>query len=300
MRRKKTVLLLGGSGLLGSSLRRELERKIARPDWREEISLLTPSHQELNVLDFCALEHYVSELEPDLIFNCVAHTQVDRAESEPEQAMLYNRDLPKKLGELIKGSRTFLVHYSTDFVFNGEKKTPYTPEDKPDPLCVYGASKLAGEKALMALDLENCAILRTAWLYGPGGRNFVRTILGVCGRNGEARVVDDQKGSPTYSHDLAFWSVKFAENPRSGIFHVVNSGDVTWHGLASEAARLVYPGCPVRPIKSAELNAPATRPAYSVLDNSGFASMLGLELRHWRDALHEYLGQYGFLGGAAQ
>ena len=290
-RGEKTVLLLGGSGLLGSALRRAL----AGAEWR----VSAPSHQELNVLDFDALRGYLSALEPELIFNCVAYTQVDRAESEPALAMRCNRDLPQALGAWVRGRNSFLVHYSTDFVFNGQKAEPYLPGDPADPLCVYGATKLAGEEALQAMHLENCAILRTAWLYGPGGRNFVRTILGVCAMHGQARVVDDQAGSPTYSRDLARWSVRFARAPQSGIFHAVNSGKTSWHGLAAEAVRLALPGCTVHPINTAELTLPARRPAYSVLDNSGFSVCIGEPMRPWTEALHDYLLEAGFLSGHA-
>ncbi len=294
----KTILVLGGSGLLGSALLNGLDCRGEEAVKRGATApnrVFAPSHQELDVLDFPALNRYISALEPDLIFNCVAYTQVDKAESEPKAAMRYNRDLPKILGRLVQGSKSFLIHYSTDFVFDGLKGAPYLPDDATAPLCVYGASKLAGEEELKALGLENCAVLRTAWLYGPGGRNFVRTILGVCARNGVARVVQDQSGSPTYSRDLAGWSLKFAENPQNGIYHAVNSGGTSWYGLAAAAVNLAMPHCSVQPIYSAELDRPARRPTCSVLDNSGFAARLGFELRPWSEALREYLAEDGFL-----
>lgn len=275
------VLILGGSGLLGSALVQYLDK--------QGISVNAPSRTDLDVLDALALDKYISKHEPDLIFNCVAYTQVDKAESEPEQAMLYNRDLPKTLGQIVKGKNSFLIHYSTDFVFNGLKKEPYKPEDTTDPLCVYGASKLAGEQELEKLELENCAILRTAWLFGPRRKNFVHTILSVCSKNGEASVVQDQIGSPTFTDDLAKLSYKFALARKSGIFHAVNSGEASWRELAAEAARLVLDRCIVHSINTESLGLPARRPMYSVLDNSSFSTVTGVKPRLWTEALQEYL-----------
>ena len=275
------VLVLGGSGLLGSALVSHLSRI--------SVPVHFPSRDELDVLDFKALGHYVSGLEPDIIFNCVGYTQVDRAESELELALSYNCALPKALGKAVKGRKAFLVHYSTDFVFNGQKKYPYLPDDRPDPISAYGESKLAGEEELKKLDLENCAILRTAWLFGPGRRNFVGTILGICSREGRASVVHDQVGSPTFTEDLAKWSYSFALKRKGGIYHAVNSGEASWCELAAEASRLLFDECVINPITTGSLNLPARRPSYSVLDNSSFASVIGEKPRLWIDALQEYL-----------
>jgi len=275
-----TVLVLGGSGLLGSALVAHLNKLGVLVD--------APSHESLDVLDYRALNNYIAERDPAFIFNCIAYTQVDKAESEPDEAMLYNSDFPRTLGLIIKGKRTFLIHYSTDFVFNGLKKDPYEPDDQTAPLCVYGASKLAGEEELKRLDLENCAILRTAWMFGPRRKNFVHTILGICARNKEANVVQDQVGSPTFTEDLADYSYKFAFKRKSGIYHAVNSGEATWCELAAEAARLVLDECTVNPIRTESLNLPARRPPYSVLDNSSFAAVIGEQPRLWVDALQEY------------
>lgn len=275
------VLILGGSGLVGSALVQYLNKC--------GLSVNAPSRMMLDVLDFRALSDYISKHEPDLIFNCVGYTRVDKAESEPEQAVLYNRDLPKVLGQNIKGKKSFLVHYSTDFVFNGRKKEPYEPEDTTDPLCVYGASKLAGEQELKKLELENCAILRTAWLFGPRRKNFVHTMLSVCSKKGEARVVSDQVGSPTFTDDLAELSYRFALARKSGIFHAVNSGEASWRELAAEAVRMVFDECVVHSISTESLNLPACRPMYSVLNNSSFSAVAKEKPRPWIDALHAYL-----------
>ncbi len=275
------VLVLGGSGLLGGALVAHLNQL--------SVPVQAPSHEELDVLDSKALDYYVSGLEPDILFNCVGYTQVDRAETERELAMRYNCALPKALGRMLKGKKTFLVHYSTDFVFNGQKKYPYLPDDRPDPISAYGASKLAGEEELKKLDLENCAILRTAWLFGPGRKNFVSTILGVCSREGSINVVHDQVGSPTFTGDLAKWSYQFAIRRKGGIYHAVNSGEASWCELAAESSRLIFDECVINPITTGSLGLPARRPSYSVLDNSSFASVIDETPGLWIDALQEYL-----------
>lgn len=275
------ILILGGSGLLGRALAKSLGHR--------GISCFTPSHAELNVLDYESLSAYVSGLEPDFIFNCVAYTQVDKAESEPDAAMLLNRDLPKMLGSIIKNTKSFLVHYSTDFVFDGLKGEPYTTEDQTCPVSVYGASKLAGEEELGRLDLENAAIVRTAWLFGPERKNFVHTILSRCKQNGEARVVVDQFGSPTYTYDLAVYSLALARFRQGGIFHLVNDGEASWFDLAVEAVKNALGHSQVYPITTDSLSLPANRPAFSVLDTQKFTDLTGIKPRHWHSALQEYL-----------
>ena len=281
-----TAIVLGGSGLLGQAL---VQRLIC-----EGFEVLSPSREELNVLDFSALSDYLlsafsSQKGNCALFNCVAYTAVDKAEEEAELALALNAQLPARLGRLAQGKNVFLMHYSTDFVFNGLKSTPYTPEDATDPLCVYGASKLAGEKALLELNLPNCAIARTAWLFGHGRKNFVRTILTICEKQGFAKVVQDQVGSPTYASDLALYSLALAKSGQSGLFHVVNSGQTSWHGLAAQAAQLVGSSAVIEPVLAASLALPARRPAYSVLDTGSFSAAAGLVPRPWQAALQEYL-----------
>lgn len=277
----KNVLVLGGSGLLGQAIIYSLKQKGVNFD--------APNHETLDVLNFAQLAEYISKIEPDFIFNCVGYTQVDKAESEAEQAMLLNRDLPVELAKIVKGTNSFLLHYSTDYVFDGLKTTPYTPEDDPAPLNVYGASKLAGEEEIKRLNVPNCAIIRTAWLFGPGKKNFIQTILSVCNQQGCAKVVHDQVGSPTYTRDLAKYSLALAEKRKGGIFHIVNAGEASWCELAAEAVRHVLGEYLVEPIKSEDLKQAAMRPSFSVLDTSSFTSTTGIKPRIWISALTEYM-----------
>ena len=275
------VLVLGASGLLGQAIVYSLKQKGVNFD--------APSHETLDVLDFAQLGAYISEFEPDFIFNCVGYTQVDRAESELEQAMLLNRDLPRELGKIVKGTNSFLLHYSTDYVFDGLKGKPYTTEDQPAPLNIYGASKLAGEEEIKRLDISNCAIIRTAWLFGPGKNNFIQKILSICNQQNYSNVVHDQVGSPTYTRDLAKYSLALAETRKSGIFHVVNAGEASWCELAAEAVRHVLGECLINPIKASDLKQAAMRPAFSVLDTSSFTKATGITPRMWVPALTEYM-----------
>ena len=225
----------------------------------------------------------------EYVYNTVAYTNVERAEDEPEAARLLNRSVPAMLGRLAKERSFGLVHFSTDFVFDGRKNSPYTTEDAPNPLSVYGKTKREGEEALLALGLSNCLIVRTAWLFGPGKRNFVRAILDRCAEQKSVNVVHDQYGSPTYTVDLAQYTLKLVEAGASGLFHVVDSGTASWCELASEAVRLAQASCAVHAVPSEAYPQNAPRPAFSVLDTTEFTRVTGIIPRPWIQALQEYL-----------
>ncbi len=293
--KRPSALVLGGTtGLLGQALVQALTKA--------EYNVEATSRNDIDLTNSDALASFVGRVAPDVIFNTVAYTQVDLAEDEAEQAMLFNRTLPCMLGRIVRNSPTYLVHYSTDFVFDGRKGAPYTPDDTPSPLGVYGRSKLAGEQALLELKLPNACVVRTAWLFGPGKKNFVRRILEICKEKktcaeGPAndplknclKVVHDQIGSPTYTPDLAEYSLKLTEKRPSGIFHIANSGTASWCELASEAVRLAQMECIVCPITSKEYPCKAERPRYSVLDTARFTECTGIAPRSWPKALADYI-----------
>lgn len=268
------ALVLGGSGLLGHALLPCLAAA--------NVETFAPSHAELDVLDTAALRGCVRRLRPDVVFNLIAYTAVDKAEEDGEAAMRLNAELPVTLGVLARETDAFLMHYSTDYVFDGTKGGPYAPEDRPHPLCVYGASKRAGEEGLLELGAGKWCVARTAWIFGPGKKNFIETILGLAATREEIRVVNDQTGSPTYTVDLARATLELALRRQSGIVHAVNAGQATWCDLAAEAVRLAGRPCRVRPISSAEYPQKARRPAFSVLDAS-------LKMPDWKDALARYM-----------
>ena len=280
---QQRVLILGGKdGLLGQAL--------AEACSNTGYEIHTTGRGDIDFSGSQDISNLLERIRPCLLFNAVAYTQVDQAEDDQEAAYDLNRFMPAMLGRVIKERpECLLVHYSTDFVFDGRKREPYTVEDAPAPLSVYGKSKLAGEQALLQLGLENLCIIRTAWLFGPRKKNFVRTILGLCETRNSINVVDDQFGSPTYVPDLAANSLKLVHSGGRGIFHITNSGRASWAELASEAIRLTQRECVVHPVPTREYPTKAVRPAYSVLDLSRFTECTGITPRPWPQALADYI-----------
>jgi dTDP-4-dehydrorhamnose reductase len=233
---------------------------------------------------------------PSLVINAAAYTAVDRAESEPEAALRANRDGPGLLAAWCAGAGVPLIHISTDYVFDGLKGAPYAENDPTNPTGVYGASKLAGEQAVLA-GCPRAIILRTSWVYAGRGRNFVLTMLNLAGKHERLRVVADQLGCPTAAPDLAAAILAIAGRIAStgwhpaygGIFHAAGAGETTWHGLASaaiaESARFGGRQPPVDPITTADFPTPARRPADSRLDCRKLDAVFGVRLPDWRDAL---------------
>ncbi|MDR2892253.1 MAG: dTDP-4-dehydrorhamnose reductase [Deltaproteobacteria bacterium] len=280
----KALVLGGKNGLLGQALVRVLEEK----GWSvDTLSRTDVDYFSNNVYD--SLSDELDRLEPTHVFNAVAYTNVEKAEEEPEQAIALNRRLPSTLGRLAASRSFSLVHFSTDFVFDGRKKTPYTTDDTPAPLSSYGRSKYEGEQALQDLSLNNCCIIRTAWLFGPGRDNFVRKIIGICQEKHKASVVFDQIGSPTYSMDLARHTLELVDIGAEGLFHIANSGQANWSELASEAVSCLQLECLINPILAQDFPSKAVRPAYSVLDCTSFTQITSTKPRAWPQALREYL-----------
>lgn len=277
----KAVVLGGKTGLLGQSLVRALEAAgwIVIPLGRADVDIFDPE----------ALGGLLDREECGALFNAVAYTQVDKAEDEPEAAFRLNATLPRLLGGLAKPRGIRLVHYSTDFVFDGRADTPYTPESPTNPLSVYGRSKLEGERALLNLDPPGLLIIRTAWLFGPGRMNFVRRILELARTRDQLNVVHDQVGSPTYTPDLARNSVALVQAGGAGLHHLACSGRASWCELASEAVSAAGLHCAVAPITTEQYPTKARRPAYSVLDLAKFTGATGIKPRPWVQCLREYV-----------
>lgn len=287
----KALVLGGATGLLGQSLTRELRAH----GW--DVALLGRSDGKL--LDMNFLETAVIDAQADVVFNAVAYTAVDEAETHTDEACELNRALPDALARTLRAAKGLLVHFSTDFIFSGSDDAPKKEEDAPHPSSVYARTKLEGEKAILATLPERSCIIRTAWLFGPGRKNFVDTILAACQKRDCIRVVFDQIGSPTYTVDLAQWSVALAEQRATGIWHAVNSGQASWCDLACEAVSLAGGPCRVAPISSSEWPQQAKRPSFSVLDNSKLAAFLGKKPRPWPQALRDHIfSQYLAAQGA--
>ncbi|MCL1985492.1 MAG: dTDP-4-dehydrorhamnose reductase [Betaproteobacteria bacterium] len=277
----KALVLGGHTGLLGQALMDALNCSA----W----CAIPFGRQDGQILDVNFLARKIKRIAPDIIFNTIAWTQVDLAEEHPSEAMALNRGFVSSLVHSIRGTSIRLVQYSTDFVFDGAKQTPYTTDDMTRPESVYGMTKLAGEQALGTLPPGQYCIIRTAWLFGPGRKNFVSTILNACRKRDSIDVVHDQTGSPTYTRDLAQWSLKLAELEASGIFHAVNGGQASWCDLACESVNLAETPCRVNPVSSAQWPQKAKRPRFSVLDTSRLALVTGTVPRPWPLALREYL-----------
>lgn len=249
--------------------------------------VVTLGREDGDITNFEFLKEKIGAVNPDVIFNAIAYTAVDNAEDDEQNAIAVNKRLPEMLATLIKDTAVYCIHYSTDFVFSGKQYIPYTEKDVPEPCSVYGETKLAGEQALAKLD--NCAILRTAWLFGEGRKNFVSTILKYAQEKGSLRVVSDQFGSPTYTKDLAEMSFLIMEHRGVGIFHTVNSGQASWCELASEAVKMLNLSVFVEPIETKDWPTRAVRPAYSVLSTQKLQQLYGYTPRPWLQALQEYI-----------
>lgn len=278
----KTAVVLGGrTGLVGQSLAQALL------DSRWEVHPL--GRADLDCTSESQVSAMLERLGPAVLFNTVAYTAVDKAEDEPEAAKALNARLPGMLARVCKRLGVKLVHYSTDFVFDGKADSPYAETAATNPASVYGSSKLAGERAIAESGLDDFLIIRTSWLFGPGKMNFVQRILELCADRPELNVVHDQVGSPTYTPDLAKNTVALVNAGQRGVFHVAGCGQASWCELAAEAVSLAGLTCAVKPIPSEAYPQKAARPAYSVLDLTAFSQATGLTPRPWPQALRDYV-----------
>lgn len=287
------ILLTGRNGQVGW----ELQRALAAP-----ATVVAVDSSQLNLADPDAIRRTVREIRPDIIINPAAYTAVDKAESEPELAMAVNGIAPGILAEEARSRGALLVHYSTDYVFDGNKAAPYSEDDVPNPQCVYGRTKLAGEQAVRAAGGKHL-ILRTSWVYGVHGGNFVKTVLRLARERDELRIVADQSGAPTWAHDLAqatlsaiaVWRKKAWDDGLSGLYHMTAAGHTSWHRYAEEIVRLArkYDAAlaakplEIRAIATHEYPTPARRPANSALANDKIRSTFGIALPEWQDSLAE-------------
>lgn len=280
---KRAIVLGGKTGLLGQAVRREL--------LNSDYEVFSPTRQELNIFSEYDLANYIDSCRPDILFNAVAYTQVDKAEEEPEKAKLINEGLCTIIAGILKTRPCRCVSISTDFVFDGKKEIPYSEQDVVNPKSVYGKTKLAGEFQLLSIVPEKVIIARTAWLFGPHKINFVQKILQLAKEREALNVVADQTGSPTFTLDLAKMCVRLACFTNAGVFHLVNSGKSSWYELAAAAVEMSGIECSVLPIKTKDFPQLAPRPSYSVLSNQKYIETVGETPREWKDGLAQYLTQ---------
>jgi len=246
--------------------------------------------EEIDITRLSAVLDTVEAVRPSAIINCAAITDVDGCESAPDRAFDANALGPENIAKACRKFGCSMLHISTDYVFDGLKGGPYREDDPINPLGVYAKSKAEGEGRVREALPETHCIVRTQWLYGLHGRNFVEAILDQARQKNILRVVNDQHGSPTYAHDLAAALIKLCDMGARGTFHVTNSGQTTWHGFASAIVKRAGPDrVEVLPMSTSELNRPAPRPLFSVLDNTRYIELTGAPLRPWGEALNEYL-----------
>lgn len=293
------LLLLGGNGQVGHELRRSLA-----PLGELVVTTRSGALPGGAVCEVADLQHpedvesLIRRLVPDAVVNAAAYTAVDRAEKEPDLAMRVNAEAPARIAAACASTGATLLHYSTDYVFDGTAQCPYREDDPTAPLGVYGATKLAGEQAIAASGARHL-ILRTAWVYGLHGNNFLRTMLRLAGEREELRVVADQVGSPTPAWLIADASAAILHQgvDRSAVRHLVAGGTTSWHGFAeaifdaAHTAGLVPRRPRVVPIATAEYPTPARRPAYSVLDTTALRRDFDIALPDWQDGLARVLGE---------
>lgn len=291
------ILLLGGAGQLGTELRRSLaplgELVVATRSGRVDEGI--PCEQA----DFespGSLANLVLRVSPAFVVNAAAYTAVDRAETEPATAFRVNAEAPRVIADACAQCAARFVHYSTDYVFDGRGERPYREDDPVAPLGVYGASKRAGEEAVLG-SRARYMVFRTAWVYAAHGKNFLRTMLRLASERDELRVVSDQIGSPTPAAliaDVTADIIALREAP-SGLWHLTASGHTSWHGFAdaiiagAHRRGLLARRPRVVPITTADFPTPAARPAYSVLDCQGLQSTFGIALPDWHDGLGDVL-----------
>ena len=274
------ILLTGATGMLGRALRESLSLE------HEVIAL---AHADVDITDLAATLSALGRSKPQVVIHAAAWTDVDGCEQDPDRSWRVNALGSRNLAVACQDVDAACCYLSTDYVFDGEKPGPYTEFDAPNPISCYGGSKLAGERYVQTLTPRHW-IVRSSWLFGPGGKNFVKTILAKARAGEDLRVVDDQIGSPTYTRDLARAIWKLISDPHYGIWHVTNSGTCSWYDFAAAILENTgLTGTRLEPISSKELGRPAARPRNSVLRNYCWELEGWPAVRAWSDALRDYL-----------
>lgn len=274
------ILLLGHKGMLGSDLLRQLG---------EKHDVIPMDVNEINVASAEECKNAIAENAPEIVINAAGYTNVDACESAGDECFAVNGEALKNLAMACGESAIKIIHFSTDYVFDGLGISPYKEDHNCNPVNIYGASKLSGERYLQQLS-KNYLLIRTAWLYGEKGKNFVRTILDKAKTVKRLEVVDDQVGSPTYTVDLTAAVALLIDCQATGIFHITNRGFCSWHQFAVRILQEAgINDVEVAAITSDKLPRPARRPAYSVLSNQKFTELTGKILQPWQLALQDYL-----------
>ncbi len=292
------ILITGAGGQLATELVRALERGETAygplPAAYQNAQVTALSRDELDITDAKAVEDWFKSHAADIVFNAAAYTNVDGCEQHEADAFAVNAIGSENLAKAVQRTGGKLVHVSTDYVFDGTQSIPRKEKDPVNPVSAYGRTKLTGEVHALAA-CEKTFVVRTAWLYGAVGKNFVKTMLRLARANGAIKVVADQVGSPTNAADLADALLRLATTDAYGLYHAVNAGTCSWFDFASRIVDLKGVPCEKTPLTSAQYKAmfpaSADRPAYSCLDTSKLTAVLGRPMRPWQDALAQYLSE---------
>ena len=274
------ILLLGHKGMLGSDLLLKLSAKY---------EIVGMDKEEIDIVSASECKKAVKEIEPGVVINAAAYTNVDGCETAKDECFAVNSEAVKNIAEACRDKNIRIIHFSTDYVFDGKAKQPYKEDHQCNPINTYGASKMAGERYLRSLS-DNYILIRTSWLYGLKGKNFVQTILDKAKTTKKLTVVDDQVGSTTYTKDLVAAVALLIEQNAKGIFHITNRGSCSWFQFAVKILQeAVIHDIDITPIKSDQLRRPAMRPAYSVLSMQKFIQTTGKTMQPWQLGLQDYL-----------
>lgn len=272
------ILITGASGMLGHDLQRTLKNH----------ELILYNSKNLDITNKNLVSEKINEMKPDILINSAAYTNVDDCETNYEEAHKVNALGPKNLATVCKDLKIPLVHISTDYVFDGKKTEPLKENDNLGPQTAYGKTKLEGEQFIQKI-LDEYFIIRTAWLYGCDGNNFVKTMLNLSKSHNEINVVNDQIGSPTFTYDLAKGISEIIKTDKYGVYHLTNSGSCSWYEFSKEIFKLANINVKVIPVTTEEFPRPAPRPKYSVLSNDKWIKQGFKPLRNYKEALKEYL-----------
>ena len=280
------VLVLGANGQLGWELQRTSIGSIG---------LTAIDYPEVDLLDYDSIHKCINSAQPDILINAAAYTAVDKAEQDEGTADRLNHGAVRQISEICSSKGIHLVHISTDFIFNGMTHKPYQPQDTPDPISVYGATKLKGEQAVREVLGPNATIIRTAWLYSAHGINFVKSMLTLMDTKPELNIIDEQVGTPTWANGLAHAIWGTIEKKVTGTHHFTDAGAASWYDFAiaiqEEALglNLIQKEIPINPIPASQYPTPARRPFYSILDKTSLWKALDIKPIHWRKQLRSML-----------
>ena len=288
------ILVTGKNGQLGRSIKNLVQDQIDKNCCLNDYKFI--DSKDLDFEDTKNINSFFVNKNFDLLINCAAYTNVDKAELNEEKSYLINFKAISEIAKAAKKNKFSLIHISTDYVFDGDKIDPYTENDSTSPLNVYGKTKLAGEKAILSNLELNSIIIRTSWLYSNFGSNFVDTILKLSKKNSALKIVSDQIGSPTYAKDLAKTILKIIDSGKfvgcdkpSQIYHYSNEGHCSWYDFAKEIVKISQIKCSVYPISSKEYIRPAKRPRNSSLSSIKISREFDLNINYWKESLINYL-----------